>query len=211
MKITPKAHADTYDKQKELSSFSLPPKGTYDVVNVAAQRQLIGQGTPKIRIRAHVLAAVESGDGNPGAAFVGRTFPLDLWANWEKAANVQRISWLGIACGQTEDWDPDNDADLVKAVTGTPYRITFDIKRGTYQGKPTEDLQVLECKQLGAAAREKYTKAPDWKATVGDPGERMLEEKDFTKSGGSGGGSRGGSKHSERTADNPFGNDDIPF
>lgn len=208
MKINPKEHAETYRKQEALGSFAIPPSGTYVVVNTKVTKQVVGQNsTPRLRYKATILAHVES-EGGEGEGFVGKTLSLDLWANWEKMFNVQRVSHMGIACGQTDAWDPEDPGELVKATTGVPYQLKMVRKESEYQGKVRQDAEPVEFKSIGVDARAKYTKSPDWQRTVGSPSDRYEDAGVVTPKSGATVHKIGAAKGGQA---DPFKDDDIPF
>lgn len=204
MRIIPKDHADSY-KSQSSSSFVVPPSGTYIVANTKIVKQVVGaNNTPRFRFRAVILAHVESAN-NEGAAFAGKSFTFDLWANWEKVFNVNRISHLGIACGQTEAWDPDEVNELVKATTAVPYQLKLVRKDYEYDGKARQDTDVVEFKAIGTDGKAKFTKSPDWSRIVGNAADRYED---------AGTGKPGKAKSTapaKAAQPDPFKDDDIPF
>lgn len=205
MKINPKEHATSYKTQGQGNSFTVPPSGTYLVVNTKVTRSIVGANkTPKLRVRALVLAHVESEGGN-GTDAVGKLFSFDVWANWTKPFNVARISHLGIACGQTDSWDPDEPAELVRAITGVPYQMKMVRKESEYNGQTRQDAEPVEVKGIGTDARAKYTKSPDWPKTVGNAAERYEDIGSATPKG------KGSTAPVKADQPDPFKDDDIPF
>lgn len=181
--------------------------GTYDAVIRTVQRGETGSGTKKIIIGLTVLRAYEP----ENASSVGGQFRIDLWANWDKAFNAQRLGHLLMATHTPqpvlEAFDPDADANLVKYFTGVPIsvRVRVDQRKGN-DGKTYTDIEAEEFKDLSIDTIKRYKAQPDWKTIVGDPAKRMLEPR-VPKQGGGGGYSRGGgggrSQAQEQSAD-PF-------
>lgn len=189
--INPKEHADAYKHQEELNTQRFPPSGTYHVVNTTLQYQIIGEKrTRKLHVRPVILACIEG----EGKAWVGKNFGLDMWTDFSKNANAQRMSFMGIACGQTEAWDPEDNGQLAKAICGVPYQIKIDVKDKDVNGKTYADLQVIKVDQLSKEARSKYTSSPDWAKFDTGKAERWLKEKDFSQGKG-GGGTRSEDSH----------------
>lgn len=207
MKITPKDHAESYKKQEQMGTYAVPPSGTYIVVNTKVSKQIVGVNqTVRYRYRATILQHVES-ENNEGASFVGKSLSFDLWGNFEKTFNVERMSHLGIACGQVEAWDPDDSSGLTKATTGVPYQLKMVRKDREYNGQVRQDCEPSEFKGIGADAKAKWTKSPDWAKTAGNPAERFVDE------------SKNPPKHKiggkapvkDAGQNDPFKDDDIPF
>lgn len=211
-KINPKAYAAQYKDQSALGGgFVLPPKGIYHAVNTILQFQTFEKGTKKLRIKTHILKAVEGG----GEAFVSKSFFQDIWWNFDKEYNSMRISLLGQACtaDAEREWDPDNKEQLIFMITGNPYLIRIDHEEKEYKGKKSVEIRVMETKELSAAERKKYKDNADWNKIVGKKDERLLPEKAIVSKGG-GGGSGGGTSGDPFETDAsppPMSDDDIPF
>lgn len=175
MKIDPKQYRAQYEHQDELGGgFAPPPPGTYHVVGTALKRASFG-AMKKLAITASVLKHVESKD-DAGETSVGKSFDVDFFADWTDKRSVARISMVGLACGHDEAWDPDDDDDAVRVLTGTPFLLKLDHRfYKTGKGDDRVAVQVLEVRALGAAERKAYVAAPDWKKIVGDPAKRVRE------------------------------------
>lgn len=192
MKISPKQSEEAYKNQNK---FGRPPPGTYHMVGKALQKSLVGEKqTPKLTIKCHILKCV---DGE-GAESVGKTFYLDLWWNLQKKGNVDKAGIVALAMGNEEEFDPENDADLVRVYTGHAFQVRLEERDNEYQGKVTKQIEVTECTKLSVETRKKYAAQPDWKQIIGDPKSRMEE-----------GSSRPSAKKSKEA--DPFGSDDVPF
>lgn len=207
--FNPNKHKDKYEEDQGGSDFAQPVEGTFDIVNVALQRQKIGKhGTPKLRVTAHVLRVVEAENKEGAKAMVGQLMGLDLWMTLQKSYNAEKFSFMCIANGVDQEFDEEDDRSLVEAITGTPYRIRIGVtkvERGKGK-KPIFDVEIQETKHLSSAARKKYAGLPDWSKVVGDKDQRMKAEKDYTpkKNDGDGDGEGGGDGEG-------FYDDDLPF
>ena len=214
MKITGKQYQKEYQAQEDRGAFSLPPCGAYHVVNVALQRQEVGANeTPKMEVWTRILGVVSVDDHAKEAEateWVNEVFRQPLWWNLSKAGNANRVACMSIANGlsPTEEWDTESDSDCVHALTGTPYLIRFNVKRETWEGKESDRLNVLSTQLLDAATRKKYTSAPDWKRTAGDPAQRMKPKQDTKKSGKTNGKKQHSNDQTSTTDSDPF---DTPF
>lgn len=199
--MDPKQYSDKFKEQG--SGFELPPPGTYHVVNVGLKFVTFGSGTKALRITSKILKCIH-GDGE---SFVGKKFSQDLWWNLAKEANQNRLMFMAIACGQTEAFNENMAADLVKALTGKAYLIQLSHRKEEYEGKERVNLNVIRVDRLPVDVRKSYADQPDWKTTVGDPAKRMGEPETIGKGGGK-------PKKQETTAD-PFSDgtesNDIPF
>lgn len=218
MKIIPKHHKDVYNKQEERGSFDVPPTGTYIVVNTKLQHQTIGENnTPRVQVWSRILAVVETEDPaqmDEAKEWRGKDLQQSLWWNLEKRGNQERVACMGIACGQMDEWDPEVDSQLVKAITGIPYQLKGNKREEEYKGQARVNFNVLATQQLSADKRKEFTSAPDWSKTVGDIASRMVpKESSGKKGGGGGGGSRSSTSSSKDTSKvqdvDPFG--DMPF
>jgi hypothetical protein len=144
---------------------------------------------------------------------VSATFGFDLWWDLKKQFNAARLAYLGIACGETSEWDPQNDKALIETITGIPYQIKIEVvQREGRNGKIFHNVDVVETRHLAKQARSKYTKDPDWKKVVGLPADRLLESKDYS------GGASPGADVVTSTERDPFedppkaaDDDDFPF
>ena len=210
-KMNPKSSSDSYKNQQAQNED--PVSGVYDVVNVKLQRQIVGaKKTPKLRVHAHVLAVVDAADAEGAKKIVGKSFPFDLWMrvlNDDGTLNFngKRLNHLAIANGCGDEFDPDEDADMVKTVTGVPYRITIVVEK-----KPDSkyaQVDAVEFRHLSTDARGKYTKLPDFAKVIGKPEARMLEQKDF--SGGGHGSRKPAAQEEVAQEQDAFADDDLPF
>jgi hypothetical protein len=195
-KITPKDYAKEYKEQESLTAgYQTPPDGTYEVVNVSMNRLKIRTKTGRVmnmlNITAHVLKCIEAHDKDgavDGKEFEGKNASFSLFAEWQREdgtpdrRSMALMSCLGAACGQTEEWDPDNDGDLIRATTGVPYLLKFETReRKTDSGEVRKDINVREFKHLSGESKKRHMSAPDWKKLVGEPSSRMKELKDFSQ------------------------------
>ena len=213
-KMNPKASSDSYKNQQAQGED--PVSGVYDVVNIKLQRQIVGvKKTPKLRVHAHVLAVVDAADAEGAKKIVGKSFPFDLWMrvlNDDGTLNFngKRLNHLAIANGCGDEFDPDEDKDLVKTITGAPYRITIVVEK-----KPDSkyaQVDAVEFKHLSTEARGKYTKLPDFTKVIGKPEARMLEEKDFSeRSGGYQSRAKPAAQEEVAQEQDAFADDDLPF
>lgn len=197
MKISPKQSEEAYKNQNK---FGRPPPGTYHMVGKALQKSLVGEKqTPKLTIKCHILKAVDGGDD--AAAQVGKTFYFDLWWNLEKKGNIDKAGIVALAMGNEEEFDTNNDADLVRVYTGHAFQVRLEERENEWNGKTTKQIEVVECTKLSVETRKKYAAQPDWKSIIGDPKNRIEEEKTAN------------SKPSAKKAKeaDPFGSDDVPF
>jgi hypothetical protein len=213
MRIAPKSYKDVYQSQETRGQFQLPPSGTYHAVNVRIERQEIGsKGTKRVQVWTRFLAVIEvddTGDANEAKSWIGKDTTQSLWWDLSKKGNQERVACMAIANGCMDEFDPDNDNELVGAITGVPYQIKGVLKDEEWEGKKNRNWNVLATQAIGASDRKKYMDAPDWKKTAGDASSRMtVSDK---RSGGGGNKSNGSSstgRSSEQGVD-PFG--DIPF
>jgi hypothetical protein len=214
-KINPKQHTETYKEQKAFDR-TVPVSGTFDVVGVKMQWQKVGQkGTERLRIVTHVLRVVEAADEEGARKMVGGSFGRDVWWNLYKddgetlSFNGVQLVNAAIACGCSEEFDPDDRDELVKILTGTPYRIKIDVKKGGSDERPFYNVDVIEVKHLSADARKRYTSAPDWNKTVPKLEDRLLDDADYSKPK-DGGNGKSDSKPKDKS-DAGFIDDDLPF
>lgn len=214
MKIQPKKYQEAYGKQEERGNFEVPPTGTYLVVNTKLQHQKVGdKQTPKVQVFTHILEVVATDDPNELAEakeWTGQEVQQSLWWDLTKKGNQERVACMGIACGQMDEWDPEDDKQLVKTITGVPYQIKARRKEEEYLGKKRLNFDVMATQAIAQDKRKQFASAPDWIKVIGDPSTRMME----AKAGKSGGGNA--AAHSEGTSTNtkvqevdPFA--DIPF
>lgn len=186
MKIVPKQHKEAYGAQEKRGSFDVPPDGVYHVVNVKLKRTEIGaKSTPVVKVATKILAVVSVEDPALAAdakSWVGKIVTQDMWWDLSKKGNQERVACMGIAHGQMDEWDPDNDGQLVLACTGIPYQMKSQRK---VQGDFI-NLNVLATQVLGPEKRKEYTSAPDWSKTIGDQAQRMVNEVKGKKSNGNG-------------------------
>lgn len=216
-KINPKQHTETYKEQKAFDR-TVPVTGTFDVVGVKMQWQKVGQkGTERLRIVTHVLRVVEAADEEGARKMVGGSFGRDVWWNLYKddgttlSFNGQQLVHAAIACGCSEEFDPEDRDELVKILTGTPYRIKIDVKPNKQGDRVFYNVDVVEAKHLSADARKRYTSAPDWSKTVPKLEDRLLEDADYSKPKDDGGGN-GKSSSKPDKSDAGFTDDDqLPF
>lgn len=188
--INPKALADGYKNQEQLNTQSIPPKGTYHMVNVALQEKG-SEEWPKVRVVALVLAHIE---GEGGAIWKGKKTGFDMWANYDNERSLQDMGNLGIACGTVTEWDPENKDQLAKVICGVPYSIKLDNKVREYNGNKMVDIKIIKVGALSPEVKAKYVSDPDWAKISGDPTKRWMEKK---AAGGSSGGQDGdpGAQH----------------
>jgi len=186
MKINPKSHKEAYTAQEKRGSFDVPPDGVYHVVNTKLKRTEIGaKSTPVVKVSTRILAVVSveyPAMAGEAKSWVGKNVGQDMWWDLSKKGNQERVACMGIAHGQMDEWDPDNDAQLVTAATGVPYQMKSQRK---VQGDFI-NLNVLATQQLSKEKRAEYTNAPDWKQLVGDPAQRMVNEVKGKKTNGNG-------------------------
>lgn len=188
--INPKDHADTYKNQEDMLN-STPPTGTYWVVNTALQICIVGEKrTKKCRIKGRVLKCI-AGEG--GGKFVGKDMFFDLWWDLTKGMNAARVSHLGAACRQIEEWDPDDRKQLVQALTGVPYQFKLECKEEVYKGKNRKNVEIVRFDHLSKQQRQVLMDDPGWAKIVGSPGDRMLDDADYSSDSGGGAGGSGGS------------------
>lgn len=181
--LNPNDFKESYAKQDQKDSDRTEPvSGSYEVVNVKLQHQIVGQSaTKKLKVIARVLKVVSSDESEKAAKMVHGTFGFDLWFDLTKKFNAERLAHLGIACGETENWDPTDDGVLVSTITGVPYLIKIMVsERETRSGKKFHNVELLETKHIGKEQRTKYMKTPDWKKIIGSPEDRLLKFRDWS-------------------------------
>lgn len=199
MKVSVSNHIESYKNQDK---FGRPPPGTYHMVGKSLQKSLVGEkSTPKLTIKCHILKAVDGGED--AAAQVGKTFYFDLWWNLQKQGNVAKAvhAALAMGCDKSAEIDLENDAELVRLFTGHAFQVKLAERESEWNGKVTKQIEVVKCDELSMETRKKYAAQPDWKSIVGDPKNRIEEEKTAN--------SKPSSKKAKEA--DPFGSDDVPF
>jgi len=182
-KIKASEFKDSYAKQGEGNFDRVDPvSGIYEVVNVKLQHQTVGQNaTKKLRVITRVLRVVNADKPEEAGRLVTATFGFDLWWDLSKQFNAARLAYLGIACGETGEWDPKDDPALIETITGVPYQIKIEVTpREGRNGKIFHNVDVIETRHLSKDKRSKYVKDPGWKKIVGLPADRLLEPRDYS-------------------------------
>lgn len=197
-KINPKNHAEAYHHQKDKADFPIPAEGTYIGVNTKLQIWTLESGKKKIQLTTHVLDVVDGGD----KSWIGKTFFQDLWMNWESDWNVEQAAMVATACGNIEEFDPDNKSDLVRVMTGVPYLLTIKHELNEWKGQTRKQIRVTERKMIGKDARAKYTNDPDWAKTVGDTASRLIADRGPNDK--KDGGKQDSKKQETHVEDDPF-------
>lgn len=238
VKIKVKEHVEGYKDQKAGFDKTIPVDGTYDVANIKMQWQKVGKkATEKLRLIVHVLKVVETADEEGSKKMVGGSFGVDVWWNLYKTPgdpdsglnfNGQRLVNFAIACGCDGEFDPDNKDELVKILTGTPYRIKIKVKVEQGAERDYYNVDDFEVKHLSGDARKKYKEDDAFKKALPKMEDRRLEDADYSapkderdsSRGGKGGGRKidkpdagGGTQEADPfTANDPgFIDDDLPF
>ena len=211
--LNPSDFKDGY-KDQESGGFDKtePVSGIYDVVNVKLQHQKVGQNaTRKLRVITRVLKVVTAEDQDGSEKMVSATFGFDLWWDLSKKFNAARLVYLGIACGETEAWDPTKDQSLIQTITGIPYRIKIDVEAKVGRnGRTFYNVNPVETKHLSKDVRKRYMESPDWKKIVGSPDDRMLDPKDYS-SGAGPSADQAAASDPFSDPDDGFADDDLPF
>lgn len=188
-------HKDGYTgDQKDMGRGPDVVTGEYDVVNVELTRAETQKGARKIRPTIHVLGSPDKKLQN----FVDAKFWIDLWTDLSKNANAKKMTYMILAHGQEamlDNFDPDDDEMIQKAISGRPYRISIEVKEREYKDKngdtkTTTDVDVTQLRELTKEQRAVYN-TPKWKELLPN---RFAEVKVYEKKEGGGGGPRGGSE-----------------
>ena len=210
-----------YGRQEELNEFDTPVSGSYCVVGTAVRRVTTNSGSKKVRMTVHALKGVEPKEAQK---YEGKKFGLDLWWNFDKRYNEQKLAFLIRACHKGEipskfidvDTDKfvDTDENLVEALTGVPFGIKIEVTERTYkrndgtQGKGA-DIRILESKDLNDKWLSRFTSDPDFKKLIGKPADRLLDEVVPDSATETAREADSGGSDDDSWADDP--DDDLPF
>lgn len=191
-------HKTTYEDGQGRQPLKIK-SGAYILLNVELTRKSVGENaTPKVAVKTYVMAAYKPENKDA----VASNFHHDLWANWTKAFNAQKLSHMIMAHGNDamlENFDPDDDKELVAAITGVPYAGKVEVKSRRDGGKEYSDIELLEVKALNPAKRKELMDAPDFKKLAGLVEERMKQDE------------KGKSKKSRNSgSDDPRGYEEAP-
>lgn len=214
MMIKPKEHKDAYRAQEDRGSFEVPPSGTYLGVNIKLQRQKVGEKqTPVLKVWTRFLSVIETEDPaqmDDAKTWMGKDVQQSLWWDLTKKGNQERVACMGIACGMMDEWDPNDDKQIVSVITGIPYQIKAQRKEEEYQGKKRINFNVQATQTLSVDKRKEFTSAPDWSKTIGAPADRMLAKIDGGSDAKKGNASNASSGSTTKVQEvDPFG--EIPF
>jgi hypothetical protein len=204
MRFVSKNYQEQYNEQKNRGTFSVPPTGTYHVVNKTIQFVVFKTGSKCLRVISHVLGVVIAPDIEAAKKWIGKTFSQDLWWDLSKPRNQERVALMAIANGESGEWDSDSKADLIRVMTGVPYQLRCINKVNQYEGKDRLVLDVNATERLGKDIISRYSDDPDWRKTIGDPTVRFLDIKDSS-------GARSNGHQSTPEESDPFSGSDIPF
>lgn len=200
------------EEQIESNTFTLPPGGEYIVVGTHAGRQLIGQGTKKIRVRCQILEALNVPSVDDPSALVGKTFTIDLWGDMAKQGNAERLGHLCEATGNGDTaFDTDDDEDLVNVLTGVPFQIGYRLKPYGPRNAKKFDVDVKYTEPLDPKKAKSFTKLPDWDDMIPELSDRILEFKDYTNNGGGSRGGGGGGGGGPDLDSDPFADEDLGY
>jgi len=210
----------TPEQQQDDNVYTPPPSGLNIVVNVGLQRNKFSFKLPdengnfthfeKLSITSKIVESVKTykkTDAAKGKKAEGKTFTWDIWSDFTKPSNANRLAAICVACGNEEAFDPSDDESLMNAICGTPYGTEHELKSRVYKDrdgndKTSHDFNVLVIRPLKDQSMVKKIKAdPDFSKLYA---AEFKEARDNRKEDGSAAGSN---PHT----DDGFFDDDLPF
>ena len=178
--VKPNYEAGDYPKKE----FVPAPGGHFLVVNTGLQWQLVGaKRTKKLRITSRILNCFRTDDGSSPEKWIEKAVFWDIWWTLDKAYNARVLSALAKACGCTAPFDPHNEQDLTRILTGVPFefRYTLEWTEGN-NGKKYSNVRVDPDGGFVAIPPqmiEQWKRSPGW-AKVPPAHERWKKLRDWS-------------------------------
>ena len=199
----------TEDAQQRDNTYIPPPSGSNVVVCTGFQRVFgTGKNGDWARLKLFFKVAKALNEAPANQAAVGRTVTPELWANWEKEYNARKLAAICIAVGVEEQFDPDDDAQLLDALCGKPFGLSHELKQRSYKDRNGNDqlaneFKIIVAKPLKDKKLVKFAKDlvkdPDFEKTYG---AKVVEARDNRT---------GTTAEGSNKADGFYDSDDLPF